>query len=349
MRQVLLRGLKRPRTYSRDTLGTRISFPRLLGYACQRYTASLAKRPLSTLDPAKLTPNDWLDVRGLKSFSVRWGETKQSVLLQYDTRNVRAWPSSAMGFLYFHRPPSPTMLHPAAGSLRLRLAESPSDLHHAFSDGGKDLLAGAGGYTPWSIPLLTLWRSPHWAPVCHQLYPDGFITSESASEIDKLIERSMQKKGDDDGDDPFRKLGHLRSRLMSPARVIEDVTQPWTLELDLYGASLVILAEDRIYSVRLIGITMSQIARNKTKGRQGVALVQFELDERERLVLRLLKYIVPPDFDIVHRNLDQTEGQLIRQYKRHNWQAGWLLPQVWSADPLSVLSPASYAALAKIY
>ncbi|KAH6897859.1 hypothetical protein BKA70DRAFT_1314964 [Coprinopsis sp. MPI-PUGE-AT-0042] len=360
MRYLLIRNFKQPWNNHRGPLT----------FASQRYSTSAEPpaasetpkpprrrvfRSLSTLDPAKLTPHDWVDLGGNQSCTVQWGGTTQKVALHYEAVNRRfvAWPSFAKGFLYFHRAPSLTtkVPHLAAGSLRLRLAESPADLALAFSNEGKDLMNGPGRYTPWSIPTLILQQAPYYAPVWRQALSDGFVTPETAAEIDTLLVGFTRKKTGDggrDGDDPSSELDQLKPRFRSNMRIIEDVTQPWTLDLDLFEATVVVLAEDRIYMVKFRDVTMRAFGRRKARGKQGVALVQFELDNRKRLVLRLLRYVVPPDCHITAQNLDQTEGQFVRQYLRRN-AAQWLPPRIWSADPASMLSPASCAALAKMY
>ncbi|KAH6897855.1 hypothetical protein BKA70DRAFT_1314951 [Coprinopsis sp. MPI-PUGE-AT-0042] len=360
MRYLALRSLKQPWNNHR----------RSLIFTFQRYSTSSkapaapdtndrpvrrVKRRLSTLDPVKLTPHDWVDLGGQKTISVRWGNNTQSLPLhyQYNLGCAIPWPSFAKGFLYFHRPAlssTMTKAHPASGSLRLRFAESPSDLTHAFSDQGKDVTVDAGGGTPWSISFLTLLRMSYYAPVRPQLYSDGFVTSKSAAEIDRLLEGFAIKRENHGGDGsdssiPWRRLNASLGKRM---RVLEDVTQPWTLDLDIHGVLFLVLAEDKIYSVFLRDVTMTEPGRRRAAGRQGVALVRFELDGRKRLVLRLLRYIVPPDLGITAQNLGQTEGQLVQQYLRH-CSGQWLPPKTWSADPASMLSPASYAVLAKMY
>ncbi|KAH6897856.1 hypothetical protein BKA70DRAFT_1314955 [Coprinopsis sp. MPI-PUGE-AT-0042] len=368
MRYLLARGLNQPWNNSR------VPFR----YTCRRYSTSpnpsvasdtfkaprrRIKRSLSTLDPTKLTPDDWVDFRGIQAPSIRWEGTRESVPLHPGTGSSRlvAWPPSARGFLYFHRPPSScsaNKVHPAAGSLRFRCAESPGDLSRAFGREGKDVLVGEERWDlPWSIPLLSLRQIPWYAPVWQRLYSDGFVTSETSAEISRLLKNGSQEE-EEEGDNTKRdddsgsnvKCQYRRTRFGKATRVLEDVTQPWTFDLDVHAFSFVILAEDKIYSVRLRDVTMTERGRINAGGKQGVALVRFELDHEKRLVLRLLRYIVPPDFDIAAANFDQVEGQLVRQFLRYKHpRAGWSRPRPWSVDPASVLSPASYAALTRMY
>ncbi|KAH6897858.1 hypothetical protein BKA70DRAFT_1314963 [Coprinopsis sp. MPI-PUGE-AT-0042] len=358
MRYMLTRSLKQPWNNHRG----------LLVFTFQPYSTSSkapvapethdhclwrVKRRLSTLDPAKLMPDDWVDLGGQKTISVWWGATTQSPRLHYHFNLGRpmAWPTFAKGFLYFHRhaPSSTREAHPASGSLRLRLAESPSDLTHAFSEEGKDVSVDASGYTPWSISFLTLWQMPYYTPIRPQLYSDGFVTSKSAAEINRLLKSSeIMRMNHVGGGIDSSTMRRRPSSFGKATRVLENVTQPWTLDLDIREVSFLVLAEDTIYSVYLRDVTMTVPGRRKAGGEQGVALVRFELDDQKRLVLRFLRYILPPDSDITAQNLGQTEGQLLQQYLRH-CSGQWLPPKTWSADPASMLSPASCAALAKIY
>jgi hypothetical protein len=85
--------------------------------------------------------------------------------------------------------------------------------------------------------------------------------------------------------------------------------------------------------------------------RAGVALVRFELDKKRQLVLRVLKYIVPPDPDLVAADFGQVEGELVMRYVRARGadKFAWLKTTTWFGDPERYLSPASIAALEKLY
>jgi hypothetical protein len=174
------------------------------------------------------------------------------------------WPSSARGFLYFHRSSSPDN-HPAAGSLRFRCVESPQGLPHAF-DGGMnpnpgpplgarafDLTVDAGGYqVPWAVPLVALRRVPRYSPIWQQLQNDSLVTPQQCNEIDRFLEDGPQG-----------------NRVFGGRRVLDDIKAPWILNLDFQQASLMVLAEDKIYTLRLRELTSTMKGRKSINGKQG--------------------------------------------------------------------------------
>ncbi|KAH6893885.1 hypothetical protein BKA70DRAFT_1570950 [Coprinopsis sp. MPI-PUGE-AT-0042] len=300
-------------------------------------------RRISTLDPLKLTPDDWVDLRGFQSPVLQSGQANQGMVMEHllyegATRVSHfPWPATSCGFFDFHRPRIPTA-HPAAGSLRFRWMESAADLHRAldFSAGsdtsaptawGFDLPSDLGGYNvPWSIPLLKLRQVTYYSRVWSQLEDDGLVTPKTSDGITTLLQG------------------------FQGTRVLEDIADPWIPNLDLNLSKSVVLAKDRIYHVRLRCPTMTENARKQVNDKQGVALVRFELDDKEQLIVRVLKYLVRPGPDITAAKLSQNEGQPLCHYMRTSGsKLTWLPPKPWSADPQRYLSPASIAVLADKY
>ncbi|KAH6897874.1 hypothetical protein BKA70DRAFT_744577 [Coprinopsis sp. MPI-PUGE-AT-0042] len=303
--------------------------------------ATRVVRRISTLDPSKLIPDDWVDFRGYQAPTVRFAQTGRAAVLNYaHPMNQNPWPSSARGFLYFHRPHTTGGNHPAAGCLRLRSVDSPDGLDGAFDTstcatnvGTKDVLIDRGGCTvPWSLPLLRLRMAPSYSAILAQLQLDGLVAPESLAKLDELA------------------LDWKRV-LIIETQVLDDITQPWILNLDHQSSRLIVLAEDKIYTTQTRNVTMSEEARTYAAFKQGVASVRFELlPWQERIVLRLLKYLVPPDPRIVSQNLGQTEGELIWHYSlKQGANAHWLPRRTWSVDPSSLFSRASISALADKY
>ncbi|KAH6897829.1 hypothetical protein BKA70DRAFT_1437764 [Coprinopsis sp. MPI-PUGE-AT-0042] len=301
-------------------------------------------RKVSTLDPLKLTLDDRVDIRGLGAPNLRFAETTKGCTLMYDRRRERdrlhyiPWPSSARGFFYFHRPSTPTV-HPAAGSLRFRSVESSSHFRSAFDASappslGFDIPLDRGGYVvPWSIPLLTLSQTSHYSAIWWRLEADGLVTRRLLEDIKTLLRGYKMS---------FRK----------GLRVLEDVTQPWILNLDHDGIRFMVLAKDKIHPLPMRNLSMTQMGRRYVNGKQGVAWVRFELDERRKLVLRVLKYLIPPSSAMLDANLGQQGGELLLQHQRAsglNLPGSWLPPKPWSIDPQQLLSPASIAALTRKY
>ncbi|KAH6897875.1 hypothetical protein BKA70DRAFT_1314987, partial [Coprinopsis sp. MPI-PUGE-AT-0042] len=296
-------------------------------------------REISTLDPSKLTLDDWMNLTHLEGPVIRFRKTGETAQLVYGHARepISAWPSTR-GFLYFHRPTTSGALHPAAGSLRFRSVETPAGLASAFSDSTSnaqnlDVSVDRGGYTtPWSIPLLTLRLSPYYSAIWNQLQHDGLVTRDSMRQIDELASGCNHK---------------VKKR----TQVLEDITQQWIVKLGQQQSRLMVLAEDKIYRVELQNLTMTQDSRKIVGCDQGIASVRFELDNEGRIVLRLMKYLVPPDSRTITNNAGQTEGELIVRHRREygGHRSGWRTPQAWSADPTSLLSPASVAALMDRY
>jgi hypothetical protein len=203
---------------------------------------------MGTLDPKRLTPGDWLDLRGRKWPSFGWQDPQLSVVIGYRSTH---WPSHATGFLYFHRPPSAS--HPAAGSLRFRLSKSPDDLERAFGPEGEDLRDGIAEWSamPWSIPLLTL-HLQRYAPVLRQLLADGFVTPKGSEALDGMLVGIRES-----------------TKTLRLSRVLDEVTEPWVLDLDAFKFRLVALAEDGVHYVNMRDLTMTEGGRRKVEGKQG--------------------------------------------------------------------------------
>jgi hypothetical protein len=210
-----------------------------------------------------------VDFRGLRpTFHLGNARVKGDASIQLEYRRVGThvipWPTSARGFLYFHRSSSPD-IHPAAGSLRFCSVDSPEDLSRAFgtNTGGHasplvgaqafDLTVDAGGYDiPWTIPLLTLRRLPKYAAIWQQLKEDGLMTPQQSYYIDQLMQP-----------------GPRVTRASLRRQTLEDMRSPWILDLDLVDVGLMVLAEDRVYSLNLRDLTVSQQGRKYLNGKQG--------------------------------------------------------------------------------
>ncbi|KAI1783724.1 hypothetical protein LXA43DRAFT_1129764 [Ganoderma leucocontextum] len=110
-------------------------------------------RKIRTLDPARLTPDDYLDLTRISSISVNVLLHPANPASLRPARDLRAylWDaalSEARGFLYYHRPPhSP----PIAGELRFRLTPDGSSRPSSFA-AGSDLCTVWRG-RPWRLPL----------------------------------------------------------------------------------------------------------------------------------------------------------------------------------------------------
>ncbi|KAM5537493.1 hypothetical protein V8D89_008820 [Ganoderma adspersum] len=172
-------------------------------------------RPIRTLDPSKVTPDDYMDISFHTQPSLRVvlrSSVTPRFALNVTTSDWSSgvFPPSTQGFLYYHIPPhSP----PLAGELRFRLTPSGSRDPAGFA-AGSDLVVEVG--LPWRYPL--------WKIVCREecrglaalLVQDGLTsqdTLDAAVRAAALLRRSG-RAGTDHG-----------SRKMSSAPVLSTLGQ----------------------------------------------------------------------------------------------------------------------------
>lgn len=77
-------------------------------------------------------------------------------------------------------------------------------------------------------------------------------------------------------------------------------------------------------------------------------MVRFELDDQRNVVLRMLRYLIPPSHEVQDAGLGQVEGKLLMSHRRLVGFSGWK-PPTPVIIPRRYLSPASIAALSKKY
>ena len=152
-------------------------------------------RKVRTLDPAKLTPNDYVDLGAKSRPSVQFitqSNTPDSIsgllvdncgfqLNTYVFQDARFPPNTA-GFLYYHRPP---FCPPLAGEIRFRITSSSDPASFAV---GSDLFTPLG--LPWKIPLLYMTISKLYATLRALLIQDGLVAPqlmETATAVAKTL------------------------------------------------------------------------------------------------------------------------------------------------------------------
>lgn len=156
---------------------------------------------------------------------------------------------------------------------------------------------------PWSIPLLFIHRMPSFAPIWNQLCSDGFVSSKTSAEINRLLANSVNKKKkrklvedtqqqqqqqdlkvDAEKEEPGVRVegeeaerptaAKKRGAMLGVGRktqLLEDPTQPFTLDFDLQEPILTLLAEDEISTLYIRHVTMTPEAKARVKsyGKQG--------------------------------------------------------------------------------
>nr|VWO95504.1 N/A [Ganoderma boninense] len=132
-----------------------------------------AKLKISTLDPTKLTPGDYMDLSGRALAHATLSAHSYSSALSASTHlHPAGWPRwstfppGTRGFLYYRTPWGP----PLAGELRFRLARTPDRAGFAA---GADLVAPNG--VPWSVPLYNMPHTWSYRSLEAQLLADGLV------------------------------------------------------------------------------------------------------------------------------------------------------------------------------
>ncbi|TFK38661.1 hypothetical protein BDQ12DRAFT_723009 [Crucibulum laeve] len=104
------------------------------------------------MKPEKLTRDDYYDVSGLTSISLKDSKLQSSWIIDYSTSNKGRthvnFPEHAKGFFYYAEPKEGPLYE---GEVRFRCCESSDP--SAFAS-GSDLLLPSG--TPWNIPLVRI-------------------------------------------------------------------------------------------------------------------------------------------------------------------------------------------------
>ncbi|KAF9063887.1 hypothetical protein BDP27DRAFT_1334419 [Rhodocollybia butyracea] len=147
---------------------------------------------ISTLDPARLIPSDFIDLKQQFHFAVRYRNI--SVMFATYKRIVSTiakgtkygcplnFPAGTHGYFYLHHPP--TDAHPCAATLRFRICDKHLPPQKAFSS-GKDLLLPKGA--PWEMDLLHLFTSAYVTNFREALLLDNMISEEALSQLNGLV------------------------------------------------------------------------------------------------------------------------------------------------------------------
>ncbi|EAU85212.2 hypothetical protein CC1G_06228 [Coprinopsis cinerea okayama7 len=251
-------------------------------------------RTVSTLDPSKLTPNDYQDFSGLCQPNIRIATATRGkcerLQLVYDKDQYRYYPfpPSARGFLYFHRPPGTPAL---TSQIRFRLVPEPDP---ALFDEGKDLVTSDG--IPWGVLLPAVLVRTTFHRLAELVLREGHISPEEEAEIRSIV-----------GD---------RTAIDTGTELLWNITDPFYLHFRRKYCWMRVRHRGKIETIGF---------RTKQTMSSGTALVRFEVVWREapvtvlkakgpppppspRVAIRILKFTAPPEGADVGK---QREGELL--------------------------------------
>ncbi|KAF6747449.1 hypothetical protein DFP72DRAFT_1174930 [Ephemerocybe angulata] len=278
----------------------------------------LGKGLISSFTPDRLTLYDWIDAHEKPVITPYLNPkllmrfTKGPYLHRIYYGHAQNFPPNTKGFLYFHKPTLNP--HIASGAIRFRLVPSPDP---KLFDQGTDLIMERTGL-PWEMPLIHLLTSPcHWA-LYDALRVDAAVPPAVDHQVRGMLPRAM-----------------LTSRRWT-GQVLTSILDPFYVDFSLISFRFAILEPDRIAHIDKAHRWMTThrwSERPKGVPFSGVGLCQFEIHpgakEREdpKLVVRLLKYLKPPNPADRYK---QREGALIQKVGLHG-----LKPVMRSVDILT--------------
>ncbi|KAI1783708.1 hypothetical protein LXA43DRAFT_955852 [Ganoderma leucocontextum] len=189
------------------------------------------RRRIRTLNPARLTPDDYLDFssRGDPTFGVVLPFTERPAYRPRLFATQSEWssgvfPPDTHGFLYYHVPPNSP---PLAGELRFRLTSSRDPSSFAAAS---DLLTEQG--MPWSYPLWKLLCREECREITSLLVQDGLVSQRTltvAAEGAALLRRGPTMTGES-------------SKKISKSPVLSSFGQEFDFRYGMGGARLYLLA-----------------------------------------------------------------------------------------------------------
>ncbi|KAJ6587336.1 hypothetical protein B0H10DRAFT_2094014 [Mycena sp. CBHHK59/15] len=230
------------------------------------------QRIISTLNPAHITPNDFVDFEKVERSRVRfpWQPAYQhSTLFTYDFRGkFVSFPTHARGFMYYHTEQG----YPLAGSIRLRVTadNAPSSFPR-----GEDLLLPSG--FPWQIMLAQIANLKTYLTVQDQLLREQLVTEEQLTRCREL----------------FGNRG-----LYYPRLTLFRTDQPFLVSF-LRPLRLCIVGQAELHRARLEHIFTDQGNGGHNTPFKGSAIARFERStlpqhaNRRILVLRIVQITEP--------------------------------------------------------
>ncbi|KAF9063898.1 hypothetical protein BDP27DRAFT_1426450 [Rhodocollybia butyracea] len=242
---------------------------------------------ISTLDPARLVPTDFIDLKQQFHFAVRYrnicvisGAYKRIIVKEKNYGHVLTFPAGSHGYFYLHHPPADA--HPCAATLRFRICDKLLPPQEGFSS-GKDLLLPKGA--PWEMNLLHLFTSAFVTNFREALLLDNMVSEEALSQLDGLL------------------AGHQRgSWVRSP--LLFSFRQPFSVSMGQRSTALSIV--DLHASTISLAQVVTTIAKRKDKTLSCTMCLEYNPSARRRIVVRVLQ--IPKEF---HGETFVNEGDIL--------------------------------------
>ncbi|KAG2002594.1 hypothetical protein CC2G_004774 [Coprinopsis cinerea AmutBmut pab1-1] len=260
-------------------------------------------RQISTLNPSKLLPEDYVDASGGRvAFTVMAPEGgKRRISFTRKGQQFIPFPSNARGFFYFHRPDQSCI----TSGLRFRVVDKPDP---ALFSQGEDLMKPDGGV--WVLPLTAIIKGRIYLPFRELIIRDELITPAEVAWVESL------------------EVKDTRAGLIT----IASMTQPFECDFPRTGFCIRVQEGEELYDFNIQGPA--------SFGFTGSIQVRFELAYRQDpvvppkpfVVLRLLKFLVPPTGD---EPVKQEEGKLVRALSLSRAGGSY----IWTISPSTLPSP----------
>ncbi|KAF9063886.1 hypothetical protein BDP27DRAFT_1451039 [Rhodocollybia butyracea] len=233
---------------------------------------------ISTLDPARLVPTDFIDLKQQLYFAVRYRNISvmfatykrvAAIAKRTEYGYPLAFPAGTHGYFYLHHPP--TDAHPCAATLRFRICDKILPPQKGFP-GGKDLLLPTGA--PWEMDLLHLLTTPYVTNFREALLLDNMVLSEEAlSQLNGLLAAHR-----------------IRDRL--PSRNVFSFRQPFSVSMGKRSTmlSLVDLQTNTLLPIQIF----TQIAERTDKTLASTMCLEYDPFTPLHMVIRVLH--IPEEF-----------------------------------------------------
>lgn len=284
--------------------------------ASMKYTKTTGL--LSTLDPKKITWNDVLDLSGIGECDInvcggmssisykKFGSAQSGSVVRVP------FPPGTKGVFYFN---DRTNVHPVAGDIRFRVlpldrAKAQDwklvDITKLFAE-GEDLLDHTG-FSHWRVSLLSIIYKQR-VGLFELVKQCGYVSQAAEAQVERLRLAVAANLG----------LG-MRSFVRGiTSQILDSIVDPFILDLCSHGQHMVFLQQGHITPHTLMPrqMTTTRPMRNsppRSAAYSGTVLVRLEMirhEGRNRVVLRVLKFLKPPNpNDMVF----QEEGKLLKKY-----------------------------------
>ncbi|KAJ7663394.1 hypothetical protein DFH06DRAFT_987040, partial [Mycena polygramma] len=256
---------------------------------------------ISTLNPARIRPEDYLDLSRRKRFTIQFpqslAETGGTIRYRHQKAKdlakteVAPFPPQSTGFLYYHRPPDAA---PLEGSIRLRV--TPDNLPSSFPL-GHDLALPSG--VPWQLLLLQL-ATPK---TLHDRFCDQLL-------YEKLVSPDQLAK--------CRALAHTR---LFPSLTLFRLGQPFPVNFESYIVLAVV--DDKLHNLEFRSIFSGIKDGVQCHPWAGSATARFEPSTRPEhagrrvvhlRIVEITKQILPKHPDV--RVVKPEAGQLLTTHCR---------------------------------